>query len=93
MMNKILQDLINTEKVAKFIDNILIETEKEGQYNEIVEEVVKILAENDLYIKPKKYKWKISAVTTTNQNIQQLTKQSYIERVLWISQENSTRSS
>ena len=93
MMNKILQDLINTEKVAKFIDNILIETEKEGQYNEIVEEVVKILAENDLYIKPKKYKWKISAVTTTNQNIQQLTKQSSIERVLWISQENSTRSS
>ena len=91
-MNKILWDLINTGKVAKFIDDILVKTGKKGQYNEIVEEVVKILAENDLYIKPKKYKWKISTVTTTNQNIQQLTKQSYIERVLWISQENSTRS-
>ena len=53
MMNKILQDLIYTETVAKFIDNILVETEKEGQCNEVVEEVVKILAENDLYIKLK----------------------------------------
>ena len=56
MMNKILQDLIYTKTVAKFIDNILVETEKEGQYNEVVEEVVKILVENDLYIKLEKYK-------------------------------------
>ena len=34
---------------------------KEG-YNEIVEKVVKRLAENDLYVKPEKYKWKVKKV-------------------------------
>ena len=56
MMNEILCDLINTGEVASFIDNIIVETEKEEGHNEIVEEVVKRLAENDLYVKPEKYK-------------------------------------
>ena len=34
---------------------------KEG-YNEIVEKIVKRLAENDLYIKPEKSKWKVKEV-------------------------------
>jgi len=34
---------------------------KEG-YDELVEEVVKRLAENNLYIKPEKCKWKIKEV-------------------------------
>jgi len=55
-MNEILCDLINTGEVASFIDNIIVETEKEEGHNEIVEEVVKRLAENDLYVKPEKYK-------------------------------------
>ena len=41
MMNKILQDLINTEEVAGFINNIIIEIEKEKGYNEVVEKVVR----------------------------------------------------
>jgi len=49
MMNKILQDLINTGKVASFIDDIIIRTETEEGLDEIVEEVVKRLAENNLY--------------------------------------------
>ena len=44
IINKIFQNLINTGKVASFIDDV------------IVEEVVRRLTENDLYIKPEKYK-------------------------------------
>jgi len=49
-------NIINTRKVASFIDNIIIGTEIEKKYDEIVKEVIKRLIENDLYIKPKKYK-------------------------------------
>ena len=54
MMNKILQNFINTGKVASFIDYVIVEMEKE--------EVVRRLTENDLYIKPEKYKWKVQEV-------------------------------
>ena len=53
MINKILQDLINAREVVSFIDNIIVRIEKEEKYREIVEEVVRRLAEN---VKPKKYK-------------------------------------
>ena len=33
MMNKILQDLINTRKVESFINNIIVETEEEERYD------------------------------------------------------------
>jgi len=62
IMNKILQDLINTEEVASFINDIIVETEEEEEYNKIVEEVVKRLTENNLYIKPEKCKWKVRKV-------------------------------
>ena len=62
MMNKILWDLINTGKVASFIDDVIIGTEIEEEHDELVEEVVKILAENNLYMKLEKYKWKIREV-------------------------------
>ena len=56
MMNEILQDLINIEKVVSFIDNVIVETRKEEDYNKIVEKVVRRLVENDLYVKPEKCK-------------------------------------
>jgi len=56
MMNEILQDFIKIGKVASFIDDVVIGTGEEEDYNEIVEEVVKKLAENDLYVKLGKYK-------------------------------------
>ena len=56
MMNKILWDLINTDRIASFIDDVIIGTEREKGHDKLVEEVVKILAENDLYIKLEKYK-------------------------------------
>jgi len=43
MINKILQD----------IDNVIIEIEEEKDHDKIVEEVVRRLVENDLYMKPK----------------------------------------
>jgi len=46
----------NTRKVASFIDNILVETEKEEGHNEIMEKIVRKLVEKNLYIKLKKCK-------------------------------------
>jgi len=60
-MNEILQNLINTGEVVSFINDVIIKTEKKG-HNKVVEEVVRQLAENDLYIKLEKYKWKIREV-------------------------------
>jgi len=51
-MNKILWDLINTGAVRSFVDDIIVRTEKEKEHNE----VVKRFAENNLYVKPEKYK-------------------------------------
>jgi len=41
---------------VSFIDDVIIGTEIEEGHDELVEEVVKRLAENDLYIKQKKCK-------------------------------------
>ena len=62
MMNEILRDMINKEKVTAFVDDLLIETEIEEGHNEIVEEVLRRLEENDLYMKPEKCTWKMHKV-------------------------------
>jgi len=54
MMNEILRDMINKGKVAAFVDDMLVETEIEERHNKIVEEVLKRLEENDLYVKLEK---------------------------------------
>jgi len=54
MMNEILRDLINEGKVAAFVDDVLVGTEMEEGHNKIVEEVLRRLEENDLYVKPEK---------------------------------------
>ena len=59
MMNEILRDMINEGKVAAFVDNVLVGMETEEGHNEIVEEVLKRLKENNLYIKPEKCVWKV----------------------------------
>ena len=61
-MNKILQDLINTRKVASFINNVIVRMEKKEGYDEVVKEILKRLAENNLYVKLEKYKQKIREV-------------------------------
>jgi len=54
MMNEILRDLINEGKVAAFVDDVLVGTETEEGHDEIVEEILRRLEENDLYVKPEK---------------------------------------
>ena len=56
MINEILWDLLNTGKVASFIDNVIIGMEGEGGHDKLVEKVVKRLAKNDLYVKLEKCK-------------------------------------
>ena len=56
IMNKLLKDLINTDRVATFINNIIVGTETEKGHDKIVAEVIRRLEENDLYVKPEKYK-------------------------------------
>ena len=62
MMNEILRDMINEGKVAAFVDNVLVGTEIEEGHDEIVEEVLKQLEENDLYVKPEKCVWKVRKI-------------------------------
>jgi len=56
MMNELLRDLINTGKVAVFINDIIVEIETEEGHNEIVAEVIRRLEENNLYVKLEKCK-------------------------------------
>ena len=62
MMNKILRNLVDTRKVASFIDDVIVGIEEEKGHNEVVEKVIKRLEKNDLYIKPEKFKWKMREV-------------------------------
>jgi len=62
MMNEILRDMINERKVAAFVDDVLIGTEIEEGHDKIVEEVLRRLEENDLYVKPEKCAWKVQKV-------------------------------
>ena len=54
MMNEILRDMINEGKVVAFVDNMLVGTEMEKGHDKIVEEVLRRLEENNLYVKPEK---------------------------------------
>ena len=62
MINKILWNLINTGEVISFIDDVIVGTEDEEEYDKVVEEVVKKLAENNLYIKLEKSKQKVRKI-------------------------------
>jgi len=62
MINEILWDLINTGKMVSFINNIIIGMEEEEEHDELMEGVVKRLAENNLYMKLEKCKWKMKEV-------------------------------
>ena len=62
MINEILRDLINEGKVAAFVDNMLVKIETEEGHDEIVEEILRRLEENDLYIKLEKCIWKVRKI-------------------------------
>ena len=62
MMNELLRDLVNMGKIAVFIDNVMVRTEGEEGHDKLIEEVIRRLAENNLYVKLEKYKWKMREV-------------------------------
>jgi len=62
IINEILRDLINKGKVTVFVDDILVETETKEEHDEIVEEILKRLEENNLYVKPEKYIQKLRKI-------------------------------
>ena len=48
--------------MVNFINDIIVGTEIEEEYNKIVKEVVRRLVENNLYIKLEECKWKVQKV-------------------------------
>ena len=61
-MNDLFRDLTNQGDMATFIDNILVAMNIEERHNELVEEVLKRLEENDLFMKPEKCKQRVREV-------------------------------
>ena len=62
MMNNLLRDLVVEEKVVVFIDNVMVAIETEEDHDEIVDEVLKRLEGNDLFVKLEKCVWKVREV-------------------------------
>ena len=62
MMNEILKDLINKEKITAFVDDMLVGTETKEGHDEIVDEVLRRLEENNLYVKLEKCVWKVQKI-------------------------------
>ena len=62
MINDLLQDLINQEDTATFINDILVATDTEEGHDKLVDKVLRRLKENNLFVKPEKCKWKVREV-------------------------------
>ena len=62
MINEILKDLINEEKITAFVDDMLVGTETKEGHDEIVDEVLRRLEENNLYVKLEKCVWKVQKI-------------------------------
>jgi len=54
--------LINTGRAVVFIDDVMMRTESEKKHDELVEEILRRIKENDLYIKLEKCRWKVREV-------------------------------
>jgi len=54
IMNDLLRDIIEKEEVTVFIDDVMVVIEIEEGHDEIVEEVLRRMEENDLFVKPEK---------------------------------------
>ena len=62
MMNDLFWDLINQGDTTTFINDILVAIDIEEGHNELVEEVLRRLEKNDLFVKPEKCKWKVREI-------------------------------
>jgi len=55
------RNLIKAENTTVFIDNVIVRMEIKERYN-IVEEVLKKIAEGNLFVKLEKYVWKVRKI-------------------------------
>jgi len=62
IINDLFRDLINQRDMVTFINDILVATDTEEGHNELVEEILKRLEENNLFVKPEKCKWKVKEI-------------------------------
>jgi len=62
MMNDLFWDLINQGDTTTFINDILVAIDIEEGHNELVEEVLRRLEKNNLFVKPEKCKWKVREI-------------------------------
>ena len=56
IMNDLFRDLINQGDMVTFINDILVAIDTKKGHDKLVEEVLKRLEENDLFVKPEKCK-------------------------------------
>jgi len=54
--NDLFWDMINQGNTVTFIDNIIVTTNTKEGHDEIVEEILKQLEKNNLFVKPEKYR-------------------------------------
>ena len=54
MMNDLFRDMVNQGNMATFINNIIVAMDTEEGHNKIVEEVLRRLEKNNLFMKPEK---------------------------------------
>jgi len=55
IINDLLRNIIDIEDVVVFIDNMMVETETEEGHDNIVEEMLRRMVENNLFVKLEKY--------------------------------------
>ena len=61
-MNDLLRDMIEAGDIAVFIDDMMVGTETEEGYNNIVEEVLRRIVENNLFVELEKCVWKVREI-------------------------------
>jgi len=62
MMNDLFRDMVNQGSMATFINNIIVAMDTKEGHNKIIEEVLRKLEENGLFVKPEKCRWKVREV-------------------------------
>ena len=51
--------MIEARNIIAFINDVIVRMEIEEIYNNIIEEVLKIIAKDNLFVKLEKYVWKV----------------------------------
>ena len=54
IMNNLLRNMIEAGDIVVFINNVIVRIETKEGHDNIVEEVLRKIAENDLFVKPEK---------------------------------------